>query len=87
MINLFNSFKVVCVSENFLKYILHCSFANVTSSLLVLQSVLTEKNSSINAFLTIQSIKHLYLITSQCLVLLNHILLDPFCKYHPTVWV
>ena len=41
--NLFHSFTVLCENENVLIYCLHCFFANVTPSPLVLLASLTVK--------------------------------------------
>ena len=61
--NLFHSFTVLY--ENVLISSLHCFFANVTRCPLVLLSSLTEKNISVNIFISIQYFKHLNLISSQ----------------------
>ena len=63
--NIFHSFTALCENYNFLISSLHCFFANVTPSPLVLLSSLTDKKHSVNMFMPIQYFKYLYLTSSQ----------------------
>ena len=61
--NLFHTLMVLCENENFLTSNLLCFFTRVKlCPLVILLSLISKKKVSINIFITIQYLKHFYLI-------------------------
>ena len=64
--NLFHTLMVLCENENFLTSNLLCFFTRVKlCPLVILLSLIWKKNVRINIFITIQYLKHFYLIPPQ----------------------